>query len=62
MKKLTSLLIFVGLTISVSGQDQSQDNNEQKLVINIDLFNVKDENRSAYEKGETGVLKQYHQE
>jgi len=62
MKKIISLLIFVGLAISVSGQDQSQDNNEQKLVINIDLFSVKDENRSAYEKGETGVWKQYHQE
>ena len=59
MKKITSLLMFVGLAFNVSGQDQSQDN---KLLITIDLFNVKDENRSAYEKGETGVWKQYHQE
>ena len=59
MKKITSLLMFVGLAFNVSGQDQSQDNN---LVITIDLFNVKDENKSAYEKGETGVWKQYHQE
>ena len=59
MKKITSLLMFVGLAFNVSGQDQSQDN---KLLITIDLFNVKDENKSAYEKGETGVWKQYHQE
>ncbi|SVC65369.1 uncharacterized protein METZ01_LOCUS318223, partial [marine metagenome] len=52
----------VGLAINVSGQDQSQDNNAQKIVINIDLFNVKDENKAAYEKGETGVWKQYHQQ
>lgn len=62
MKKIISLLIFVGLAINVSGQDQSQDNNAQKIVINIDLFNVKDENKAAYEKGETGVWKQYHQQ
>ena len=62
MKKLISLLIFVGMAINVSGQDQSQDNNAQEIVINIDLFNVKDENKAAYEKGETGVWKQYHQQ
>ena len=59
MKKLVLIIMVVGMTLNVIGQDKTKENN---LVITIDLFNVKDENRSAYEKGETDVWKHYHKE